>query len=310
MVATNGLVGRVHECEEAIAALRKGHNVLIKGRAGVGKSAVLEAVAQKVQTGFTVIRVPFIAPKQALIDVAEQLHAQVGLVVSVKTLPSRVSSRARLGQPLYWDDIARTIRREPVDQLVGHIEQTLRKHRCLLVVDALEVSPTFANALDKLINHAQIIAGMDDTNRRVRIAKLLWCFNATVVLKPLSLFDCEVLIESSCKVRPLRFADHRTQRLFTRHIAQASNGIPAALFGMLDAARAEDRITPAMVRGFNHEAGTRYLDMTPMLVLVLVVPMATRYIGRGVGEVELMVLSGVSTALFMGLRYFLMVMRR
>ncbi len=277
-MAANGLVGRIHECEEAISALKKGHNVLVKGRAGAGKSAVLEAIAQKVEPDFTVVRVPFVTPKQALLEVAEQLHIRVGLVVSIKSLPPRVASRARLGQLLSWADIARSIRREPVDQLVGHIEQTLRRHRCLLVIDALEVSPTFANALDNLINHAQIIAGIDETNRRVRIAKLLWRFNVTVGLKPLSLVDCEILIESSCKERSPRFADNRTRRLFTRHVAQASNGIPAALVGMLDSARSEDRITPAMVRDYKHEAGTRYLDMTPMLVLVLVVAMATRYI--------------------------------
>lgn len=309
-MASDGLVGRVHECEQIRAALRAGQNVLVKGRAGIGKSAVLEAVAEQEGGELTVIHVPFIAAKQAMLEAAKQLHEKVGLVLPARVLPPRVASRARLGHKLTWDDISRSIRREPLDQTVAHLERTLASHRCLLVVDSLEIPPTFANALSQLADHAQLLAAIDDSNRRVRIVKFLWRFNTTVELKPLALSDCEKLIELECERHPLRFADHRTERLFTRHVAQESNGVPAALLGMLDSARSEDRITPAKVRGYSHDAGVRYMDMTPMLVIVLVVAMAARYIGRGIGEVELMVLSGVSTALFMGLRYFLVVMRR
>lgn len=85
----------------------------------------------------------------------------------------------------------------------------------------------------------------------------------------------------------MRFADHHTERLFIRHVAQECNGVPAALLGMLDSARSEDRMTPANVRGYSHDAGVRYMDLTPILVIVL----AARHIGRRIGEVELTVLS-------------------
>jgi hypothetical protein len=74
---------------------------------------------------------------------------------------------------------------------------------------------------------------------------------------------------------------------------------------MLAAAAAEDEITPAKVHGFEHGASRTYLDMTPVLVIGLVVFVALRYVARGLSEVEMMVLAGVGSALFIGLRLFM-----
>ena len=81
-------------------------------------------------------------------------------------------------------------------------------------------------------------------------------------------------------------------------------GSPSAVRGMVQAATAEDEITPARACTFTHEAGIRYINMTPAVV-VTVGFMALRYISRGIGEVEMLVLSGVASALFMGLRFFM-----
>lgn len=66
-----------------------------------------------------------------------------------------------------------------------------------------------------------------------------------------------------------------------RHVAYQSHGVPAAIVAMIDEAMAVDRISPATVREHNHEAGVRYLNITPALVLILVVVMAARYVGVG-----------------------------
>lgn len=92
-----------------------------------------------------------------------------------------------------------------------------------------------------------------------------------------------------------------------RAIEQDSGGVPAAIEGMLQAAGNDGEVTPASIRAYRHEAGTRYFDMTPLLVLVLIGFMAMRYVSRGIGEMELLVLSGVASALFYGL---MLVLRR
>jgi hypothetical protein len=56
---------------------------------------------------------------------------------------------------------------------------------------------------------------------------------------------------------------------------------------------------------FHHESAYQYLDLTPALMLGLVGFIAARYVSRGVGAVEVFVLSGVASALFIGLNFFL-----
>ena len=132
----------------------------------------------------------------------------------------------------------------------------------------------------------------------------------TIEIKPLPLEDCQRIAEGWLDQNPVRFSDHRTRTRFLRHVAQDSGGVPAAIRGMLEAAEKELEITPAMARGFSHEAGIRYVDMTPLVVLLIVAAMATRYISRGFGLQEMLVVSGVATALFTGVRFFLWQMRR
>ena len=81
--------------------------------------------------------------------------------------------------------------------------------------------------------------------------------------------------------------------------------MPEAIYGMLAAAGNEDEITPAKVASFHHEAGREYLDMTPVLVVGMVVFMALRYVSRGLSDVEMAVLAGVGSALFIGMRLFM-----
>ena len=66
---------------------------------------------------------------------------------------------------------------------------------------------------------------------------------------------------------------------------------------MLNTARTEDRIAPAMFRVDGSEASVRFLGIIPVLIFVLAGFMAMKCVGRRISEVELITLSGVSTAL-------------
>ena len=74
---------------------------------------------------------------------------------------------------------------------------------------------------------------------------------------------------------------------------------------MLTAATNDGEVTRAGVRSYRHEAGTRYVDMLPVIIIAALGFMAMRYVSRGMGAVELYVLSGVATVLFYGLTYML-----
>ncbi|TVQ88642.1 MAG: hypothetical protein EA400_08555 [Chromatiaceae bacterium] len=57
-------------------------------------------------------------------------------------------------------------------------------------------------------------------------------------------------------------------------------------------------------RHLHHEAAVTYLDMTPVLIIVAAGFMALRYVSRGFGMQEFLVLAGVGTSLFYLLLYF------
>jgi len=210
---------------------------------------------------------------------------------------------------LEWNDLARTLRRLPVAEASDIVIATLRKATVIVCFDALEVPAQKAELFARIMGVAQVLAGMDEKNRRVRIEQMLWRFQYVIELKPLPLEVCEQITRNWLAQRPLRFSDSRTRARFIRHVAQDSGGVPAAIRGMLDKAEKEREITPALARSFTHAAGVRYLDMTPVLILMMVVAMAGRYVSRGIGEIEMLVLSGVASALFMGLRFFFWQMR-
>ena len=73
---------------------------------------------------------------------------------------------------------------------------------------------------------------------------------------------------------------------------------------MLDLTLIQRHVTRATLRDLGHEAAVTYLDMTPILVVLSVAFMAMRYISRGMGMKELMVLAGVGTSMFYLLLYF------
>ena len=284
--------------------------MLVKGRVGMGKSSLVRHVRDKLQgQGMAVLWVPDAPTKATLEQLLRQLHESLGLVLPVALLGPRMKAKAQREGGLVWSDLARTLRRLPVAEASDIVIATLRKAPVIVCFDALEVPAQKAELFSRIMGVAQVLAGMDEKNRRVRIERMLWRFQCVIELKPLPLEVCEQITQKWLEVRPLRFSDSRTRARFIRHVAQDSGGVPAAIRGMLDKAEKEGEITPALARSFTHEAGVRYLDMTPVLILLLVVAMAGRYVSRGIGEIEMLVLSGVASALFMGLRFFFWQMR-
>ncbi len=253
--------------------------------------------------------VPAGTTKSSLLELARQIHERCGLAVPEALLPPRTLARAKREGSLPWNDLVRPLRRLPVSDTLALLEGSLRRQRFLVLLETLEVPPSQAELFTVILDCAQVVACMDDSNRRVRIDRLLWRFQVKVELKPLPLEESRTLAERWIAENPLRFADETTRDRFLRHVAQASGGVPAAIRGMLEEASKEREITPAKARSLYHEAGLHYVDMTPLVIVLLVIGIAGRYISRGLGDTEMLVLSGVATAIFMGLRFFFFQMR-
>jgi hypothetical protein len=198
MDAVTGFVGRARETEHALTVISRGGNLLVTGRPGIGKTAFLRHLAKCLQHregGRPLILVPAGTTKHVLQETARQVHIHVGLVVPVQQLPTRILARAQRQGWLSWDDLARTVRRLSIVDTVEIIVTSLKKRRLLVMLESLEVPPSQAELFAHIVDAAQVVAAMDDSNRRVRIDRLLWRFSERIELKPLPLPDCTAIIE-------------------------------------------------------------------------------------------------------------------
>lgn len=311
MEAITGFVGRARETELIVEAVGKGSNVLVIGRAGIGKSALLRHVMAEVSGMRKCVWAPVGTTKHALMEIARQIHDLVGLTVPAGMLAPKIAAKAKRQQWLDWTTLERSIKRMPTAPLAELVINNLRERDLLVFLESLEIPPSQANFFADVLDVAQCVAAMDDSNRRNRIARVLWRFQAQVELKPLPLEDCAEIAARWLAHNPVRFTDENTRDKFIRHVARDSGGVPAAIEGMLENALALREISPSTARAIaRHDAAGRYVDMTPVVVIVLVGFLAMRYISRGMGQVEMLVLSGVATAIFMGLKFFMYRMSR
>jgi hypothetical protein len=229
----------------------------------------------------------------------------VGLAVPERLIPPRFRAAAARTGSVPYRHIKRSLGREPVADQLGIILQSMQgRAGLLLFIDSLELAPTLANMISRLTEHAQLCAAMEEGNRRARIDRLLWRVQVQTDLKALPQEHCRAWIETWLDAHPVTFESNRVRSAFVRTVVRDSAGIPAAIQGMLELTLIERHVTRSTLRTLGHEAAVTYLDMTPILVILSVGFMAMRYISRGMGMKELMVLAGVGTSMFYLLLYF------
>ena len=271
----------------------------------MGKSAFLRQVYQHLSSEKPCIWVPDKNLKAMTFEIAEQVHKQVSLKVPERYIPQRYRAHAYQTGQVSWEIIKRTVSRAPSIDVMQLVFESLRGKGVIVFIDSLEVPPSQAEMFQELADVAQLAAGLSDENRRIRIQKLLWKFQQTIELKPLRKDQVRLLAETWLNNKDIYFSSNNVRESFIRAVVQDSGGVPTAIEGMLTAATNDGEVTRASVRSYRHEAGTRYFDMMPVIVIGALGFMAMRYVSRGIGVVELYVLSGVATVLFYGLTYML-----
>jgi hypothetical protein len=64
-------------------------------------------------------------------------------------------------------------------------------------------------------------------------------------------------------------------------------------------------VNKQQIREMRHQAGVRYLDFTPVMLISGAYIIGARYIGMGIGDKALYIMAGMAAALFLSLRVFL-----
>ncbi len=298
-------VGRTAEIAQALKTLRIGNSLLIKGPPGIGKRALLHEVRRQLTSERICLWPTLATPKQFVAELAEQVHQALGLTVPERLIPPRFRAEANRTGTIAWRHIQRTLLRQPAQEVILLVLSSLEgRNDVVLFVESLEVPPSQADMLHQLAEHCQVAAGIEDSNRRNKVMRLLWRFQLTIELKPLIGSESRALVECRLAVDAIEFESAKVREAFIAQVVREARGIPAALEGMLATAVNEREVTRRSLTGFHHESAITYIDMTPMVLIVVAALMALRYISRGLAVQELMVLAGVGTSLFSLLLFF------
>jgi hypothetical protein len=72
--------------------------------------------------------------------------------------------------------------------------------------------------------------------------------------------------------------------LYVSHVVKQSGGNPQAIADMLDNSVKERMVDKRQIREMKHQAGVRYLDFTPMMLISGACIIGARYLAIGLGD--------------------------
>ncbi len=93
--------------------------------------------------------------------------------------------------------------------------------------------------------------------------------------------------------------------LYVGHVVKQAGGNPQAIHDMMSESSKERVVDKRQIREMRHQAGVRYVDFTPAMIIVGAMVVATRYVALGIGDRSLYVMAGIGAALFLSIRFFM-----
>ncbi len=329
-----GLIGRDALVEKAAQEVRKGRHVLLTGPVGVGKSAVLEAVIDRLErrcgerapvdaesddppgepeasapppTGErrtrrtrTVITIADHQPKAQFVDIAGQLLAAGLLDPLALDLPEPY--RDLPPETIEWARIRRQVNRLSMRDLTAAIIPALHDHhgRILIVVDDLtNLTPTLTAFWLAVFDAAQVIGCA--RQKKAGLAKLWWKM-AEIEIAPLAPEATRAIVQTYIAQQGMLI---ESPGLFVGHVVKQSGGNPQALADLLSDSSKERRVDKRKIRELRHAAGVRYFDFTPVMIVALASVVGARYLAIGTGDTELYIFAGMLAAVVISIRVFL-----
>ena len=299
------LLGRETETELALSELRKGKHVLLHGGQGVGKSALLHHIHELLSAsrarGILIFlhdhqtKAQFVELARHLLDAGILRPADLDLPAKYHDLPP---------DEIEWTQIRRAVNRINIRDLAGSIIPALAAsdEKITLFIDDLSfLTPTQQAFMLQVMEHVQLVAGVVEKRKKKGIKKLLWKMKE-VELLPLQPSDSSKIVQEYITEHGM-MVEEPTQ--FISHIVKQSGGVPQAMFDMLHESSHERVITKQQVREMKHEAGVRYFDFTPIMLIVGALIVGARYVAIGTGNADLYVVAGMGAALFLTVRFFM-----
>ncbi len=297
-----GLIGRDDLVEKVAREARKGRHILLTGRPGAGKSAVLEAVIDRLiaRRDLIVLQVNEHQAKGQFLEIAR------GLLESGLLKPSALELEADLDAlnpaAIEWAKIKRSVNRLSIRDLTAAIIPAIHAHqgRVLIAVDDLTmVTPTLVAFWLAILDAAQLLTCASE--KRKNVSRLWWKL-AEIEIAPLSVDSAKEIAQIYLRETGMLV---ESPALFIAHVVQQANGNPQALADLLADSSKERVVDKQRIREMRHAAGVRYLDFTPVMIVALASIIGARYLAIGTGDTELYVFAGMLAAVVISIRVFI-----
>jgi len=299
-----GILGREPLIEEARRELKKGKHLLLSGPVGIGKSAVLAKSLDAQPARRVIFRLYDTQAKGQFVGLVQQMLAADMLTAEALQLPEKF--RDTPGSGIEWGHVRRHISRLSIRDLSHAIIPALAEHaehgeKPLIAVDDLTfLTPTQQAFWLAVFEFAQV-AGCASA-RKSGLKKLWWKMQVLEV-PPLAPEVAAAVVKAYIAKRGVLI---ESPELYIAHVVRQSGGVPQAIQDMLDASAKERVVDKRRIREMRHEAGVRYFDFTPVMIVTGAGLVATRYVALGMGDRMLYVMAGIGAALFLAVRMLLM----
>jgi len=196
-----------------------------------------------------------------------------------------------------WEDVARKLTRLRINELIGVVTESMGDRDYVLILDHLEaVTPTMLPQVDALMGVALVIGATDEL--KDSLWRLWWAFER-IEVPPLSREQARELLWQVADRNKIE-----NPQLFETRVLQQAGGNPLAIITMATKARTAE-LSAQEIRGLQHGAGTRYVPLTPVLLLVGALIVAARFVALGLDDRDMYILAGFGYAFFFFLRYFI-----
>jgi hypothetical protein len=280
--------------EEIFASLQhhllKGQHVALFGDRGIGKTAIVEEVVRWLREEKPGLRFIHVADemtfKNLLVAIAKGLHEQ-GLFRHPLIGPDEIAD-------LEWRQISKRTRALTLHELGSAVVTSLRGEGVLLILDSVNrVKPTDQAWLEEIVKNAVCLLSTRDKDEK-NLKPLLARFEL-IEVPPLSRRETQALIDALTAEHPVPSVDPKH---YGRAVYDASRGYPNAIKDLIWKGSLEKYVDKDHIRSLAHDAGVRGFSIAPLILILMAAFAVWRYVGRGVGDQDGLIIGGIGSAVF------------
>jgi hypothetical protein len=281
------LVGRSTELEKLKENIKNKKHTALIGDIGTGKTHLLKYATKDIRK---LVYIEQIHPlKTALLEIAFQLH-KVG----------KLAIEGVHAEYLEWRDLKRKVTRLPIAELLAYILEGLANQNYTLVLDHLEgLTPSMAFTISCLMDKCLVLGATNDLKKAGHLSKIWWRFEH-IQIENLSKEEARTLLWLYAHKEKVE-----DEAMFENKVLNYSCGNPLAIVEMARRTGPEKFDDPQKIRDLRHDAGIRYFDLSPCLLIIGATIVAARFISLGLNDIDGYILAGSTGAFFIFLRFFI-----